>query len=295
MFDARDRATKRRRDLPKQKPEDVTLRARLESWIEQRYGDWEIEAFEHLDLTVYLRDTARFDIPLAERLRLLAVAVEARALGGPPRRSWAILDRIYSKALHDAPDHAWVHASRGISASELAAMSEGGEAERLNAIARRELLHARALAPQDAQIAYCLGYVLYMDRESSIEEALTWFDCALSISSTHPWARLYRAHCLHDLERWQEAAQAYALVPPQPFMGPASWRMDLATEQQAWCLLRAGDIAGARQKFEMILARYEKEPGLWERSHYLESAATEFFPDLLERVTEGRQAWEAKE
>jgi tetratricopeptide (TPR) repeat protein len=173
-------------------------------------------------------------------------------------------------------------------------MADGGEAERLNTIARSELLHASALAPQDAQIAYCLGHALYMDRALSIEEALTWFDCALPISSTHPWARLYRAHCLHDLERWQEAAQAYAQVPRQPFMGPASWRMHLAAEQQAWCALRAGDIAGARQQFEMILARYEKEPGLWDWSEYLEPAANEFFPDLLERVTERRRLWEEK-
>lgn len=101
-----------------------------------------------------------------------------------------------------------------------------------------------------------------MHRTGSTEDALGELERAIELDGSHGFARLYRAHCLHDLERFEEAAAAYDDVPHGAFRGPTSWRMDLLVEQRAHCRGMAGDLDGARADFERVLTRYEREPHL---------------------------------
>lgn len=240
-----------------------------------------------LDLGRYLRESARFDIAPRERLRLLAIECEFVFTGSNPGLEWDALDRIYREALRLDDRDPWVHASRGSSAAELATYTEDEEAAvTLSRKAHEYLRVAASLAPKEAHIAYATGYATYMVGAPTPEQALVHFDRALELDHEHGWARLYRAHCLHDLKRWDEAVEAYTQVPKQQFAGPTTWRMDVLVEQQGWCRLQAGDVAGARADLERILSRYEQQPHLAEMSAlaYLRDAAEEAFPEMQGRV-----------
>ncbi|MEZ4447154.1 MAG: tetratricopeptide repeat protein [Polyangiaceae bacterium] len=130
-----------------------------------------------------------------------------------------------------------------------------------------------------------------MNRDVSVERALHLFDEALARAPDHAWARLYRAHCLYDLERWTEAADAYAAVPKGAFDGPRSWRMHLLVEQRALCLLRGGRREEALALFSKILGRYEAQPHLarWGDLRYADQAVDDL-PELKEPLARAREA-----
>ncbi len=291
LLDARDRATKRRRDRKQcsdseESAVDVLL-ARIGEWIDE--AEW--ERLERLDLDQYLRDTGDIDLPAEERLRQMAIEMEETLCFESTARTWAAVNRVYEEALRLAPEDAFVLHSQGISASWLAQMANPGKeaklVENLNRTAHTTLLRAAEFAPLDGHIAYTQGLSLYRDETRSMEEALAHFDRALRLNPELAWARLYRAHCLHDLERWQDAVDAYSMVPKNEFDGPPSWRMHLLVEQRALCRLNAGDKGGALADFEVILERYEKQPHLAmadEPLANIREAADRAFPQLLPRL-----------
>jgi tetratricopeptide (TPR) repeat protein len=127
---------------------------------------------------------------------------------------------------------------------------------------REAASRAIELRPDDALAHYALGMLHYSFVEGSIEDALSFFDRSVALDSKLGWVRLYRAHCLHDLGRWSEAARAYSDVDPSFLVGPKAWRYDLLREQRAWCLLQAGDRERALAELLAILHRYEGQPGL---------------------------------
>ncbi|MGH1348472.1 MAG: hypothetical protein ACRBN8_43380 [Nannocystales bacterium] len=106
-------------------------------------------------------------------------------------------------------------------------------------------------------LRYTLGHVLYHVRPSRTTEALAAFEHAIALDDGHAWASLYRAHCLHDLARWNDAAQAYERVDAAAFAGHAAWRIELLREQQAYCLLRAGHRQDALRVFTAVIERCE--------------------------------------
>jgi tetratricopeptide (TPR) repeat protein len=219
----------------------------LIAWIKVNIFDRGSDVYaetERIDLDAFLRETDRIAIDPAERLRLLAVEIESKACG------WGALERVYQRALQRAPNDPWVNASRGISAAFVvhALSLSPDKVARLQREAYRSLTRAVDLDPNDAQISYALGHTVSMDDSiedtAAQEQALEHFDRALAIDPNHAWARLYRAHCLQDLGRWNEAIEAYDRVPRAAFMGPKSWRIHRLAEQLAWCRLQAGDHDG---------------------------------------------------
>lgn len=238
-----------------------------------------------MSLNAYLAATGHIELSPAERLRQLAIEVEPDFAANS---SWDELKRIYVSALRFEPEHAWLHASMGISCGVFAEHAEwdsdARKSERLTTEAEACFRRAEALDTEDdAHIRYAHGKLLMgVDRN----RALALFDGALALEPDHAWSRLYRAHCLHDLQRWPAAVAAYEAVPRDAFKGPVSWRMDLLVEQQAFCAWRAGELDLARAGFETILKRYEAQPHLahWGDLWYLRPATDEAFPDLKPRV-----------
>jgi tetratricopeptide (TPR) repeat protein len=219
-----------------------------------------VDEAERLDLDAFLRATSLLGIGAAERLRQLAIRLERVSHGELPR-AWLVVDRVYEHALRLEPDHGSVHHSRGVTAMSYAELADALRVERrLFDQAHSSLQEARAVDGDDAASCYATGLTCYSDPDRSTEEALGWFEAALADTPTHAWSRLYRAHCLHDLQRWEKAVQAYDEVPLGAFEGPRAWRVDLLKEQRAYCRLRAGDRDQALAEFEALLDLYEKEP-----------------------------------
>lgn len=244
------------------------------------------EELERLDLGSFVRATAAYDAPPEERLRQLAIALEARVSFDSPLREWGAVERVYAAAIRLEPEDWVLHSSRSICASRLAEVTtDPRDLERLVRASDESLRRALELAPDAAELHYLAGYNTYVHRTGSTEDALGELERAIELDGSHGFARLYRAHCLHDLERFEEAAAAYDDVPHGAFRGPTSWRMDLLVEQRAHCRGMAGDLDGARADFERVLTRYEREPhlALYAPPRYRRWAA-DAFPELADRV-----------
>jgi tetratricopeptide (TPR) repeat protein len=240
-------------------------REELDAWIQgQELPEREIDALESLDLTWYLRDTAHVDLPPTERLRKLAIALEARLSISDQPRGFLVLERIYAVGRALDPGDAEIEISRAITAQECAFfLDDRPEARRRIVRAGREAAgRALEIRPNDAFAHHTLGMLDYSSRHGSIPSALSCFERAVALDPGLGWARLYRAHCLHDQARWPEAAAAYAEVDPSFLVGPRAWRYDLLREQRAFCLLQAGDRESALADFLTILHRYEQQPEL---------------------------------
>ncbi|MCB9764369.1 MAG: tetratricopeptide repeat protein [Alphaproteobacteria bacterium] len=265
----RDRAKSRARS-PRPEPEPPSgdeIAEQLREWVDEAYDllNATLEDLQRIDLTDYLRRTAEVDLSPAERLRQLAIALEFDAHWHPQPRGWLALARIYDLAERLDPEDWGVPHSRGISAMECAEdpLDEHPETSHpLYDVAREAFLRALAPSNEDIDVLHALGDLCYYDRRNPKEDAIAWYDRVLEKDPKHAWANLYRAHALHDLERWSEAVAAYDAVNPAEFQGPPSWRMHLLVEQRGQCRYRAGDVEGAMADFDRILTRYERNPKL---------------------------------
>lgn len=270
--------------------------AQLKVWIDgSRWESCEVAELETLDLTEFLRQTSYIDLSPTERLRKFAIALETQLNASEQPRGWLALERIYAAGRKLDPDDAEIEVSRAVTAELCAScLDERPEVrQRMITAGRRAAERAIELRPNDAGAHYALGMLDYSFRHGSIESALTCFEAAVALDPSSGWARLYRAHCLHDLGRWSEAVRAYSDVDPAFFVGPKAWRYDLLREQRAWCLLQDGNRDRALTEFLAILHRYELQPML-AKSQMLKEliAAAEgpFQVELSARLTALRNA-----
>jgi len=202
-------------------------------------------------------------------------------------RGFLALDRIYAEAVRLGSEEA--ETSLAISADACVEHFPRTERERSAAAAiltKGEQAARRAIARRDddALAHYALGSILYSGGHTA--NALAAFTDATTRDATMGWALLFRAHCLHDLKEWDEAVLAYDAVKASSFEGVIAWRYDLAREQRAFCLLMAGRRGAAIAAFEMILARYEREPHLFRDFHddLMAAADGALAPELGTRV-----------
>lgn len=223
------------------------------AWVEQ--GGWDGRLVR--SLSVFLDATAADSRSPAERLRKLAVEVEARAA------SWNVLAEIYQAANLLEPENSTVLQSWGIAAQ---AQLEGvqGSVE-VAECGLRALDEAQRLDPGDAETVYAKGLIHYFwpGRESceSLEHAKVCFSDAIDLDPGHQMARLYFAHCLHDACDWQAAAGAYEAIDFDALARNwPSWRAIKATEQQANCLAFAGRVEAARDVLHRLFTVIEAMP-----------------------------------
>jgi hypothetical protein len=262
------------------------LFAWIAGWLPARPSTQQLAS---LDLRSFVRDSAHLGFDAAERLRLLAVHLDDESLvvTGTSLARWEIYKRIYAEARRLSPDDPWILRSMAITALDIAESAERDEAgrDRLWNEAASAAWSACELDDADPQLLYTLGHVLYCAWPSRTEEALVEFERALVLDNADQWANLYRAHCLQDLRRWREAADAYAGVNASAFVGAKAWRVELLREQRAFCLLRAGDRNEALAAFVEVLQRREAAIARGEDS--LESPALSEPPVLLVEAAHG--------
>jgi hypothetical protein len=274
---------------PAEAPDD------FDAWLQARFAKTSVDAIERLDLTEYLRDSKGFEARgwrPTERLRKLAIALESEMIGEAQPRGWLAVERIYALGSTLDPDDVELEISRAITAERLASIVDDERAkERILSAGRDSANRALAIEPNNPSAHASLGMLEYSTKgHASIGRALESFERALSFDSPFPqiqWARLYRAHCLHDLERWAAAVEAYSAVDPAFFVRDLAWRYDLLREQRAFCLLKAGDRARAAEEFLALVTRYEAQPELarWQMLQYLRAAAAgELQSELAARV-----------
>ncbi len=254
-FDARDRAKVRRRHDRKTRSETDAYQ-QIQSWLQaSEIGLESDREMLRFDTDAYLAQTGHIEMRPEERLRQLAMFVESTFGSLAPDA----LDRVYAAAVRLNENDAVVWHSRGISAKFVALVAQAEATQkRFVRLALRYLQRAEQLAPDDASIAYALGKWHY--EFGTTEDAALEFDRALQIEPDFGWAALFRAHCLHDQERWSEAAAAYSAVPLETFKGPRAWRVDIVLEALAYCRLRAGERSSALADFTRLIERLTKDP-----------------------------------
>ena len=182
-------------------------------------------------------------------LRRRAIAWEDGA-GDLPTR-WARAMALYARAWAADPTDLRIPHSAAVTAVRLLDEASAPAAWDL---AWTWVARGLALDPHDAGMLGIAGQVAYASR--GVEEALRWLDAAVTRPGADAWALLCRAHCLHDLGRWTEAAYAYDAVPIDAFHGPAAWRGPLARVQGAVCALHAGDRARGLAALDAVFAAW---------------------------------------
>jgi tetratricopeptide (TPR) repeat protein len=294
LIEQRDRAQQRGRlDAARAQHHTPDPDAVLDAWLEANAPRGDVAALQSIGTTAYLRATAHVDHAPAERLRQLAVWLEPQLIDPTEQpRAWLALDRLYAAASVLEPTDVSVHRSRAVSARRAAeaidAARDGAPvAKRMRSVAYEALDLAVHEDPHAADLWFTRGRLHYGDPESGALEALAQFDRALVEDPGHEWSLLYRAHCLHDLERWPEAAAAYEAVPPAFFVGARAWRYEHLLEQRAWCWLRAGETARAETELDALLTRWERSPALAHEAwgvHVVAAAEGPLRAQLYDRV-----------
>src|SRR5580704_7019543 len=103
--------------------------------------------------------------------------------------------------------------SRGTAAAAAAAISDPVEAA-LDLRAHGQLEEALDVLVRSAQHSpdlYTLRGDLQLELEQ-VEESLDSYDAVLALDPDNTYAHHQRAHCLHQLKRWDAAAEAYRAI-----------------------------------------------------------------------------------
>jgi tetratricopeptide (TPR) repeat protein len=257
---------------------------------------------EHVSVTAkklqsFLQATNSLAITRSERLRQLAIHLRYEKF----EEGWQGIRQIFLAAAQEEPSDWMVHHSWGIAALDYSKdWHESDKVKRLAAATEGAhiLNHALDLYPANSDIAYTLGLLHYNhplfdeDRKHYLKAALYWFTQAIEWNPDNDIARLYKAHCHHDMEEWQAAIEAYSTVDQHRFIIEwPKWRTIKLREQLAYCYAKAGDLEEARCRFTDFLDYVEKldEEGFEEEIvnfDELMMAATEILdsPALLNRA-----------
>lgn len=203
------------------------------------------------------------------------------------------MDAAYQRAVDADPERATTWSSWGLSLSHFAQCFDRPD---LHPRALNAHRRAVALDAEDPHIRTLYGQALHFADVAAgdlslVRAALDEFDAAERLGPPTTWTTLFRAHCLHDLARWDEAAAAYGALPAESEEVNVGWRLFLAREQRAWCLLRAGRGDEAERAFldgldgwERVLAVDPDRAIALHLPWLLERACAEL-PSLQDRTT----------
>jgi len=232
----------------------------LYDWLNENIRDKDTAYLARVNTKEFLYHTSQIYLLPSERLRQLAIFIENEICSTREFSDWLIIDRIYQKALKISAKDMDLHHSRALTGYwhwEL--NNDEKERQRICRVVWKTLDAATAISKSDADIVYLKGHMCYFKKQSETQQALKYYNQALSIDPQHPFSLLYRAHCLHDLELWKEAAIAYSNVNIS-FCDGQVWRQEIFYEQKAYCYYKAGDKETAYTLFSKLLQRWQNNP-----------------------------------
>jgi len=114
----------------------------------------------------------------------------------------------------------------------------------------------------DAQDLHILGLVHYHTSVDihDIEKAHDYFLSALKKNQDYYMARLYSAHCFHDINKYGLALEEYLKVDDEKLRSEfALWRFVKLQEQIGFCYFKLGEKCKASSYFNSVLEFYRKE------------------------------------
>jgi tetratricopeptide (TPR) repeat protein len=234
------------------------------------------------NLDLYLSETHWLSLPAVERLRVLAHVMEQKVQARPPEEQFATLRPVFVRALTESPHDPWLWHAWGERAAALAVRVEArGPRRWMWREAQQSFERAMRLAPGHADLAFAYAKSLYDDAELGARLALEWFEQVLAFSPTHRSARLFLGHCLQQLGRWEEAAEAYETLLRDSGVG-----LTMLSVRANWahCLQQLGRGQQADAAYSEILALLDQLPPerCEEALTSLEDGAA-FPPQLVER------------
>ncbi len=220
----------------------LELKHAIELFVE---GMMQIDVTDNF-ISAFLKATEVIQLPKEERLRQLAIVLENEKFTD----GWKGLLRIYDAALQENPTDLDIYHSIGVSAGEWCEdWKEPDLAKRKAATVdgKAAVTEGLKLDPKDGDLSYVMGSLFYnepfegeAERVEKNEIAYHWFCRAVEVGAAEI-AKLYRAHCLHDLHRWDEAIVAYESVNQLKLeLELATWRVYKLKEQIAYCYAQAG-------------------------------------------------------
>lgn len=248
----------------------------FESWLLEEFVDESgapIEPSQSFGFKSFLQNTAKSELSPDEKLRILAIHWEDECVSMEQPKGWNILKRVYNEAFKYDSTRGTLFHSMSLSARACAYWIDDSYPQRdiIYKEARSLCREGLAIEPKNATIHLSIGRCEYDMGDS--EKALIHFKNAIENDAEQMWAVLYQAHCLHDLERWQDASLAYEAVDLSFFNGHLQWRADLMRHQLAECYLRSGKREKALTEFLAILSRHEANEGTFASPDYLVRAA----------------------
>ncbi len=234
-------------------------------------------------ISTFLEATKPIQLPKEERLRQLAIAIEHEEIVD----GWKGLLKIYKAALQENSTDVKVFHSIAISALEWCEdWRESDLSKRKLATADGKDAVTKGLKnfPNDGDLSLVMGLLNYNEHYESeaeknlkTETAYQWFCCAVENNAKES-ARLHRAHCLHDLHRWEEAIVAYESVDQKKLAEQlAVWRVFKLKEQIAYCYAKAGQ----REKSISLFHHFIDEVSVLK---FEENSPTDYIVNLYDLV-----------
>lgn len=257
------------------------------------------EAEIHVDsekLHAFLVATESIQMLRGERLRQLAIRLESE----PYVEGWKGYYQIYEAAIHENPELLKIYTSIAVSGiGHWVVILDDLETKKpIYEVARKALETARKIAPEDSSTAYWTGRYYYDSsiKNETIPKAVEWFTRAIELDGQNEFAKLYRAHCLHDLHQWPQAITAYEAVNQTRILEEnpyALWRVLKLKEQIAYCYAQTGQHNEAITRFHRFIDEVlslDKEAQVFDVANItdLVAASTQILNDekLLARTRE---------
>ncbi len=287
MGDQRDRGRRKKHHKSRMEPDSEAIARSghadseekliyFDNWLADQYrteGELTLGPLGSFSLNRFLQASPDVDLAPDEKLRQLAIFLEPDCEVMNQPTGWNILKRIYNEALKYDCKWAFHYHSMSLSVQSCAIFLNDEDPVREQLLTESLQACDRGLSynPQVGLLHSARGRTMFELHRT--EDALEAYEQAIALEPSNMWAALYRAHCLHNLKRWNEAVQAYQAVNISFFDGTKSWRTVLMRDQLAICLLHSGQVDAALAEFENALHRYENNPGLLEFPQYLVEAA----------------------